>query len=119
MNTNDFSKCKVGEKLWSLQLSECVVVEIDEDDDSVRCENTEGARRYYSFDGKYFHEDNFQSLFFSKPEIIAPAKKEPLRLECECVWLKSPEQIIYPDVEYYKLCEFVNKRTRMILEEII
>ena len=74
MNTNDFSKCKVGVKLWDhVRGCECTVDrnEINEDEIIVKS-NGNG----YWF--KKVQNPIKQSLFFAKPEIIAPP--EPIRL---------------------------------------
>ncbi len=80
MNTNDFSKCKVGDKLWSIQLGECVV----ESTTSTSITGypimvgANGRICAYTIHAKFYNEDSQQSLFFSNPNIIAPP--EPVRL---------------------------------------
>lgn len=76
MNTNDFSKCRVGDKLWSIQLGDCIVSELTLSEICVISDN--GIYEYYYFDGKFSSADKYQSLFFSNPNIIAPP--EPPRL---------------------------------------
>lgn len=76
MNTNDFSKRRVGDKLWSIQLGDCIVSELTLSEICVISDN--GIYEYYYFDGKFSSADKYQSLFFSNPNIIAPP--EPPRL---------------------------------------
>lgn len=122
MNTNDFSVCRPGDKLFSLEFGECVVKKVDKDG-FVECETlAPEIGRYiahYYFNGhKRFSP--MQLLYFSKPEIFAPERKEPLRLECECVWSLSPGGIMFPFNREVTddLKQFHCKRTKMILEEI-
>lgn len=74
MNTNDFRNCKVGDKLW---------------DHANGCECTVKQNEYYSemilvesggtgFWFRKVQQPRMQTLFFAKPEIIAPP--EPIRL---------------------------------------
>lgn len=79
MNTNDFSKCKVGDKLWCIQLCDCVVISIYPDEKQLVCASIEGSPHtaVFRMDGKAARH-KYQSLFFSNPNIIAPP--EPVRL---------------------------------------
>ena len=127
MNTNDFSACKIGDVLWSIELGKCIVKKVDIDSASLLCESlSTDFDRYsmvYYFNGKRFGTVN-QLLFFSKPEIIAPAKSEPLRLECYCWWTDVPMSSYEPYPIFHDFAtsrdvrKFVGKRTRMTLEEI-
>lgn len=81
-NTNDFRKCKVGDKLWSIQLGECEVT-------NIQCgileltNNIKNSSEYY-LDGKESGRDFIQSLYFSNPNIIAPEKpKEKILFDLE------------------------------------
>ena len=76
MNTNDFSKCRVGDKLWCIQIGDCEVSKLTHrkifvvsDDRSHAC---------FFFDGKFEFMDKFQSLYFSNPNIIAPPESPRL-----------------------------------------
>lgn len=79
-NTNDFSKCKIGDKLWSMYAAidlqsehNCAVDEIHEN--CIKVRQLIGSRIIIHF----FKEcQNKQTLFFSRPQIIAPP--EPPRL---------------------------------------
>ena len=73
-NTNDFSKCLVGDKLWSIQLGDCFVISLI----PIRVRNSNEEIAAYSKSGLYYCTDKHQSLFFSNPNIIAPP--EPPRL---------------------------------------
>ena len=75
MNTNDFSKCKVGDKLWCIQLGECTV---DEMSDHLVRVYSNGAFITFFLNGFASAHDVHQSLFFAEPHIIAPP--EPVRL---------------------------------------
>lgn len=72
-NTNDFSGVNVGDKLWSMQLGECEVVRVDNDTWPYVCQGV-GGMECYTSDGKVMATDAFPSLFWSRPEIIAPPK---------------------------------------------
>jgi hypothetical protein len=79
-NTNDFSKCKVGDKLWCIQLGECVVICIYPNEKQLVCASSEDSSHTADFqmDGKTARSHKRQSLFFSNPNIQAPP--EPVRL---------------------------------------
>ena len=71
----DFSKCKAGDRLWSIQLGEC---EVYERKDGIifckgKCNYNKAA---YNYEGKYYPKDKLPSLFFSKPEIKMPESQE-------------------------------------------
>ena len=73
-----FSNVKVGDKLWSIQLGECVVADIYEADGClIKVENMSVGKEIYREDGKLCRRDLFQSLFFSKPfdELPLPPKQ--------------------------------------------
>ncbi len=75
MNTNDFSKCKVGDKLWDhVHGCECIVERNDEADREMLLVESNGNGYWF----KKIQNPIKQKLFFSKPEIIAPP--EPIRL---------------------------------------
>ena len=78
-NTNDFSKRKIGDKLWSIQLGDCVVSAIFQSGQPypIKVANENGVIKGYTFKGLYEINDYHQSLFFSNPNIIAPP--EPVR----------------------------------------
>lgn len=98
MNTNDFSKCKIGDKLWSIQLGDCKIVHRDLPNQTYPI-SVEGNSRgcMYTKDGKFELTDKHQSLFFSNPNIIAPP--EPPRMpdykpgQWIAVWDKLPPNI--------------------------
>lgn len=70
---SDFSGVKVGDKLWSVQLGECEVVRVDSNVWPCVCQGA-GGMECYTSDGKVVATDAFPSLFWSRPEIIAPPK---------------------------------------------
>ena len=82
MNTNDFSECRVGRKLWSIYSkygldleTNCKIVSIRRDSKIGVVLDSEGT-------DVVLHDINqanrFQTLFFSRPQFIAPP--EPPRL---------------------------------------
>lgn len=74
MNTNDFSKCKVGDKLWDhVRGCECTVYRNEINEDAILVESR-GSGYWF----RKLQNPIRQSLFFAKPEIIAPP--EPIRL---------------------------------------
>lgn len=74
MNTNDFSKSKAGDKLWDhVRGCECTVYRNEINEDAILVESRGNG---YWF--KKLQNPIRQTLFFSKPEIIAPP--EPFRL---------------------------------------
>lgn len=79
-NTCDFSNVKVGDKLWSIQLGDCVVYLIYATSASypIHVKNELGQSAVYSKFGKEDNDDAYQSLYFSNPMIVAP--EEPVRL---------------------------------------
>lgn len=74
-NTNDFSKCKVGEKLWCLQLGECTVNEMS--DHLIKVSSKDDFCSFF-LNGVASAHDKYQSLFFSNPNIIAPPEPKQL-----------------------------------------
>lgn len=109
-NTNDFSKAKVGDKLWSIQLGECVVCEINHAYPRrlfpVLCKNSIRTAEKYTNLGLHGITDTFQSLFWSKPEIIAPEmpkrKKKVIRFQAVSIdarvshtdWKDTIEEVV-------------------------
>ena len=79
-NTNDFSKCKVGDKLWSIQLGDCEILSVTNTELQYPILVCGESRRRctYTRAGMFYQDDINQSLFFSNPNIIAPP--EPPRL---------------------------------------
>lgn len=74
MNTNDFSKCKVGDKLWGFGYGEVTVVENTQYAGNLRVETVTGETLTYL----KIQPAERQMLYFSNPNIIAPP--EPKRL---------------------------------------
>ena len=74
-----FQNVKVGDKLWSIQLGDCVVIRISRYGDTterIDCVDlNREIRRSYTFDGRCHTAEKMPSLFFSKPEIIEPKRK--------------------------------------------
>ena len=68
--TQDFSKCKVGDTLWSTQFGVCTVEDIQSN--TIFMTKDGAVRTYFRDTGKYFDADQIQSLFFSKPDLIVP-----------------------------------------------
>lgn len=73
MNTNDFSKCKVGDKRWHLMYGEVFVLSNRPECEAITL-NVNGSIR----NTQKVQNPETQELFFSKPQIIAPP--EPIRL---------------------------------------
>ena len=73
MNTNDFSKCKVGDKLWHLMYGEVFVLSNRPECVAIIL-NVNGSIR----NTQKVQNPETQELFFSTPQIIAPP--EPIRL---------------------------------------
>ena len=74
MNTNDFSKCKVGDKLWDHVRGCEGTVDRNEINENEILVKSNGNGYWF----KKVQNPIKQSLFFAKPEIIAPP--EPIRL---------------------------------------
>lgn len=72
-DTNDFSSVKVGDKLWSIQLGECEVMGANYNHVVVKRVSST-VDLCYELDGKHLKGDAHQSLFWFKPEIIAPPR---------------------------------------------
>lgn len=73
-NTNDFSKCKVGDKLWDHVRGCEGTVDRNEINENEILVKSNGNGYWF----KKVQNPIKQSLFFAKPEIIAPP--EPVRL---------------------------------------
>jgi hypothetical protein len=74
MNTNDFSKCKVGDKLWDHVRGCEGTVDRNEINENEILVKSNGNGYWF----RKLQDPIKQTLFFSKPEIIAPP--EPIRL---------------------------------------
>lgn len=74
MNTNDFTKCRFGEKLWAFGHGEVTVCENTQYTGDLIVKNTTGERLTYL----KIQPVERQMLYFSNPNIIAPP--EPVRL---------------------------------------
>lgn len=63
-----FTKCKVGDKLWSIQLGECEVERINESYIYVKMiKNINRVHCYTINHGRYNDNDEYSSLFLQKP----------------------------------------------------
>ena len=73
---SDFSGVKVGDKLWSVQLGECEVIGIGYSCGNrfIKCVGDKGVMAGYDCDGRRSTHDVNQSLFWSRPENIAPPR---------------------------------------------
>lgn len=105
-NTNDFSKRRVGDKLWSIQLGDCIVSELTLSEICVISDN--GIYEYYYFDGKFSSADKYQSLFFSNPNIIAPPEPPRLPDYKPGQWIAVWENFSIPNVR--KFVRFIDNR---------
>ena len=69
---------KTGDKLWSIQLGECVVVDIDDSAQNPICVGSIGSpyvgQESYDYEGHHWESDKIPSLFWSKPEFKLPVK---------------------------------------------
>tara|TARA_R110000850_G_scaffold24887_7_gene72400 strand:+ start:2692 stop:3024 length:333 start_codon:yes stop_codon:yes gene_type:complete len=77
----DFSRCKVGDKLWSIQLGDCEVVGWDSNI-NLLARQMGGAdnKLYYRLNGFRSMTDHAQSLFFSNPNIVAPEPEKVIEI---------------------------------------
>jgi len=98
-SASDFSGVKVGDKLWSVQLGECEVTHAPQTDkDRIIC-----CPMYcchdslcYSQDGKLMDNHPVQSLFWARPEIIAPPKPKRKVVKTVELWQNVyPENVTY------------------------
>lgn len=81
-NTNDFSKCKVGQELWSIEVGDCKFEKIT--NEGIFVSNNDNVIFQYNFNGTYLNWAKNQSLYFSNPNIIAPEKpKEKIPFDLE------------------------------------
>ena len=74
----EFKDVKVGDKLWSIQLGECEVVE--KMSAVLSCKAHDGNTGQYFYDGTIELSDKARSLYWSKPEITGGGKPEPRKL---------------------------------------
>ena len=72
-----FSKVKVGDKLWSIQLGECVVEKINSNAYPITMSNETDSLEYTE-DGRLYEYDAYPSLFFSRPFEKMPARQYPV-----------------------------------------
>lgn len=77
-NTNDFSKAKVGDKVYYIFIGSGTILSTTHDSEYPILVEFYGGRNTFTADGKMFHNHIYQSLFWSKPEIIAPEKPKTL-----------------------------------------
>lgn len=91
-NTSDFSGVKVGDKLWSVQLGECEVSETSRAGIYRIFCKSKLSEASYTASGLYSEEAAVQSLFWSRPEIIAPPKPRRKVTKTMEAWAN-----VYPD----------------------
>lgn len=95
-NTSDFSGVKVGDKLWSVQLGECEVANVDNKDCTFKCEDTNNnLNMWYRRDGTSYDitgPSAHQQLFWSRPDIIAPPRPKRKVVKTVEAWIN-----IYPE----------------------
>lgn len=103
MNTNDFSKCRVGDKLWSIQLGDCVVSAIYPSGQPypIKVANENRVIKGYTFKGLYELNDYHQSLFFSNPNIIAPPEPPSLPDYKPGQWIAVWEEVGYVSIRRF------------------
>ena len=83
MSEDYFSGIKVGDRVWSLQHGWMKVVDLDTYSISgistigVKKENSVNRISYYK-DGKFYHADTFQSLFWDEVKIVPPPKPKKI-----------------------------------------
>lgn len=88
---------KVGDKLWSIQLGECVVIDVENGERyPIVAEGSEYSARYM-FDGRHDIHNCCPSLFWSKPEFELPPR--PKRMVKKGVWIN-----IYPEETTSNIC---------------
>lgn len=64
----DFSNKKVGDKMWSIQLGECKVIDINLSCEyPIICRNSDGIKSSYALDGYHWKTNAYPSLFESNP----------------------------------------------------
>lgn len=61
------TKFKLGQKVWSIQLGDCEVTNIEDSPYPIRCLNKEGRSGLYYPNGEYTRNDHSPSLFSSNP----------------------------------------------------
>src|SRR5574343_827613 len=90
-NTNDFSKCKIGDTLWSIYSKYGLDLETNCKIVSILRDSKIGVVLHSEGPDVVLHDinqaDRFQALFFSRPQIIAPP-------EPPCLPDYKPGQII-------------------------
>lgn len=94
-NTNDFSKCKLGDRLFYLFWNE--YSEITKIDDCYIWIRGNGAHNEININNTGFNDCGVQVLFWAEPEIIAPEKpktKIPFDLQKA---LENPDSLITRD----------------------
>jgi len=82
----DYSKLKVGDKLWSIQAGDCELESMDAHSYPLLCANSDWGRTSYTKDGRHSIYDTHPSLFTSNPFADNP---EPVGLMVE-----KPESIL-------------------------
>lgn len=68
----DFSRARVGDKCWSIQLGECEIRSITQNYEYAIVVGCAGDCREYTLNGRFCKNDAAPSLFHSKPEFTDP-----------------------------------------------
>lgn len=89
MKEQDFSKAQVGDKMWSIDMGECEVIEIRPSRSTpyiIRIRNTKGESNSYTVNGLRMSNDNFPSLFWKKPYEVYPESPKRKVVKTVEVW---------------------------------
>lgn len=86
---NDFSKAKVGDKVWSLAYGEGVITDI------TICGKFPVVIQFqaldhledYTIDGKLYEEDVYPTLYRTQPTVTAPEPKDKVSVIKYITWL--------------------------------
>jgi hypothetical protein len=118
-NAFDGKTAKVGDRVWSIQLGDAEIVQIDDpntDEFPITIKTKDGHMDYYAMDGREDEYDFCPSLFYGPPDIIGPPKpkrmvKKTAALKvavntksgsvtpiCQHNFIVSPDQIVMVDL---------------------
>ena len=101
-DASDFSGVTVGDKLWSMQLGECTVIDVITFQRGYRIQTRIECRSAlgdmpYNHDGvQQLAPDVTQSLFWSRPEIIAPPRPKRKVVKTVEAWANVYPGLITP-----------------------
>jgi hypothetical protein len=85
-SATDFSKAKVGDKIWTIQGGDVLIQRIDKRPGEVYTITT-SSEDVYNNEGYFLGSDKFPSAFWSNPHIVIPSPPKRKVKKVLCGWV--------------------------------